>query len=328
MVSRLSQLLVAGLATCLLLPDAAADDNDLLLSRLGTCIDDTGAPTTNCDTAIDVLGSNLDFRALVSELGVALAPRLIEPADTLGFGGFQFAIDSAFTSINAGQSYWQNGREKSNGDSTLQTVGLHVRKGMWLPTPSFEVGLGLVQLVDSHIWSAQGYAKFALHEGFHDYPIPSLSVRGAASRMMGSESLDLTVASVDIATSKEFGLFGSINVAPFLGWNWLIIVPRSEVIDKTPNIDSRTNMNDQNLNFVFTDQDDIHRNRFFTGFKFKYYVFILAFEANFAFKGGSTDDRAGTDLDCEDATMPTTECDATDRAGSQQTYSISIGMDF
>lgn len=327
MVSRPSQLSLVAVIVGALASPAAADDNDLVLSRLGTCVDATNAVDSMCANANDVVGSNIDFRSLASELGVVLAPRLIEPADTIGFGGFQFAADVAFTSIESNRSYWQ-ARENANGDSTLQTVGLHARKGIWLPVPSFEVGFGAIHLVDSHIWAAQGYAKFALHEGFHNYPIPSLSVRGAASRMMGSESLDLTVASVDIATSKEFGLFGSFNVAPFFGWNWLIIVPRSEVIDKTPHIDARGNMMDQNLNFVFTDQDDIVRNRFFTGFKFKYYVFVLNFEANFAFKGSSTDDRGGTDLDCSVATTPTANCDAKDEAGTQQTYSISIGMDF
>lgn len=316
------------LATAIANGAALADDNDLVLSRLGSCIDDTGAVDPTCGAnSMDVLGNNPDFRSLASELGVVLAPRLIEPADTLGFGGFQFAADVAFTSIEADRPYWQ-ARENPDGDSTLQTVGLHARKGIWLPFPSFEVGLGVVHLVDSHIWSAQGYAKFALHEGFHNYPIPSLSVRGAASRMMGSEALDLTVASIDVTTSKEFGIAGTFNIAPYMGWNWLIIVPRSEVIDKTPHVDARTNINDQNLNFVFSDQDDIIRNRFFTGFKFQYYVFVLSFEANFALKGTSTDDRAGTDADCSLSVTPTTNCDATDESGSQQTYSVSLGMDF
>ena len=306
---------------------ARAEDNDLVLSRLGTCIDDTGAPDATCGNAVDVIGSNIDFRSLASELGVVMAPRLIEPADTLGFGGFQFSADIAFTSIDSDASYWR-GREDPAGDSVLQTVGLTARKGIWLPVPSFEVGLGVLHLVDSHIWAAQGYAKFALHEGFHDFPLPSLSVRGAASRMTGSDALDLTVASIDVTLSKSFGIAGSFNLAPYAGWNWLIIVPRSEVIDKTPHIDARDVMSDQNLSFVFKDQDDIIRNRIFAGLKFKYYVFVLGLEANFALEGTSSDNRGGTDLDCSLAISPTIDCDATDEAKLQSTYSVSIGMDF
>ena len=55
--------------------------------------------------------------------------------------------------------------------------------------------------------------------------------------------------------------------------------------------------------------------------------FALTFEANLALAGSSTDDRAGTDMSC--TTAPTTDlCDATDQAGSQQTYTISFGLDF
>ena len=74
---------------------------------------------------------------------------------------------------------------------------------MWFPVPSFEVGAGAVHLVDSHIWTGQLYAKLALHEGYHDLPLPSLAVRGAVSRMMNQRELDLTVASLDVDRSPS-----------------------------------------------------------------------------------------------------------------------------
>jgi hypothetical protein len=119
-------------------------------------------------------------------------------------------------------------------------------------------------------------------------------------------------------------------MAPYIGWNWLIIVPRSEVIDRTPHIDAQDPMNagDANLNFVFKDQDDIFRNRLFGGVKLQYYVFTLGLEANVAFSGSSVDDRNGTDTRCEDLTTPRTDCDSTDQAASQTTFTVSLGMDF
>jgi len=80
-------------------------------------------------------------------------------------------------------------------------------------------------------------------------------------------------------------------------------------------------------NFVFKDQKNIYRNRFFVGAKLQYYVFQLTLEAQFALAGSSVDDRSGTNDPC----MPnstTTSCDAKDTAKAQRTLSLSAGFDF
>lgn len=322
---------LVGLTAALAAGQARADDNDLVMSRLGTVEQDgTGA-------AVDVVGQNQDFRSLASELGVVLAPRLLTPADTLGFGGFQFAVDFGVTSITNDAYYWRalegsnqpDNPDAVHGEGLQQTVGFFVRKGIWLPTPSFEIGAGAVHLVDSRIWAAQGYAKLALHEGFHDLPIPSVAARGAASRMMGSTDLDLTVASFDVSMSKHFGVANSVGLDPYAGWNLLIIIPRSEVIDKTPHIDSLVVPGDNDMNFVFRDQDDIIRHKLFFGLKAQYYVFQLTFEAGFALAGSSIDDRSGTDARCSEVDpLSADRCDAEDQSELQESYMLSLGMDF
>lgn len=312
---------------------AAAGENDLVLTRLGF------VQTDGNDNPISVVGQNLEFRSLVSELGVVLAPRLLSPSDTLGFGGFQFSADVGYTSISSDASYWRvlaSSPEPfaamdgtSHGDGTLPTLGLFVRKGMWFPVPSVELGAGFVHLMDSSLWTAQTYAKVGIHEGYHDLPIPSVAVRGAASRLMGSRELDLTVASLDVSISKLLGVGGTWAFSPYGGWNVLFIIPRSEVLDATPMIDSLDDGNelDTNLNFVFRDQDDIIRQRFFVGAKMQYYVFELTVEAAFALAGTSVDDRANTDTACT-LMSTTTNCDATDMAAAQSTFSVSLGLDF
>jgi hypothetical protein len=305
---------------------AQAGPNDVVLGRLAT---EVGA-----GEGVTVIGDSLAFRSVVSELGVVLAPRLMSPADTLGFGGFQFAADIGFSTITDTADYWRVLESSpdpggamagaSHGDGVLTTMGLHVRKGIWLPLPSFEVGAGVVHLDGSGLWSTQGYAKFALHEGYHGLLfLPSLAVRGAASRLMGSQEVDLTVASVDVSASKTIGIVGTVGLEPYLGWNTLIMIARSEVIDRTPQLDG-----DRRLNFVFRDQDNILRHRIFTGFKLQHHVFALLFEANFALAGSSVDDRAGTDMDCADVALPTDSCDSTDQARAQQSYTISVALDF
>ena len=311
---------------------ASADSNDLVLGRLSTrTLDGQGNLTR-------AVGQNLEFRALASELGVVLAPHLLTPSDTLGFGGFQFSVDYAATTIDAGASYWRaraaspdpaDTGNQAHGSDGMSTVGVFVRKGMWFPVPSFEIGAGAVRLLDSGIWTGQLYTKLGLHEGYHQLPLPSLAVRGAVSRMMSQRELDLTVASLDVSISKHIGVAGTWRLDPFAGWNLLMIIPRSEVIDPTPNVDSLATGNemDAELNFVFREQDTILRNRFFFGAKFQYSFLQLTLEAQFALAGSSTDDRPGT----SDVCMPnsaTANCDAKDTAGAQRTVSMSAGFDF
>jgi len=300
---------------------AAADPNDVVLSRLATRITDSSGNLTS------VVGQNLEFRGLASQLGVVLAPHLLTPADTVGFGGFQFTVDSSSTTIDRSADYWK--ALEGPAPATMQTIGFFARKGMWFPLPSFEVGAGAVHLVDSHNWTGQLYAKLALHEGYHDLPIPSLAVRGAVARMMNQRELDLTVASIDVVVSKHVGIGGTWRFDPFVGWDSLLIVPRSEVIDPTPNVDplAMGNQADSLNNFVFRDQDNILRNRIFVGAKFQYYVFQLTLEAQFAFAGSSVDDRAGTNMACMPGST-TTACDAKDPAAAQRTLAMSAGFDF
>src|ERR1051325_7178635 len=133
---------------------AAADSNDLVMSRLATRIVDEGL-------VINTIGQSLEFRALASQLGVVLAPRLLTPADTLGFGGFQFAVDGSSSVIDDTQPYWRalasspdplGSSGKRHGRGVLRTLGMFARKGLWFPLPSFELGVGAVHVVDSAMW--------------------------------------------------------------------------------------------------------------------------------------------------------------------------------
>jgi hypothetical protein len=300
---------------------ASADPNDLVLSRLADRVTDGSGTLTS------VVGDNTLFRGLASQLGVVLAPHLLTPADTNGFGGFQMTVDYSTTTIDSSSAYWR--ARESGTSSSLSTVGFFVRKGVWFPVPSFEVGAGAVHLIDSHTWASQLYAKLALHEGYHDLPVPSLAVRGAVSRMMSQRELDLTVASLDVLLSKHIGVGGTWRLDPFAGWNALFIIPRSEVIDPTPNVNSLEmgNESDALLNFVFKDQDTILRQRLLLGAKLQYYVFQLTLEFQYAFAGSSIDNRAGTSDACV-AGMAVTACDAKDTSKAQRTFALSAGFEF
>jgi hypothetical protein len=311
---------------------AAADSNDLVLNRLTTRMTDGNGMLT-------VVPQNLEFRALASELGVVLAPHLLTPADTVGFDGFQFTVDAAATTIDSSGAFWRVREGAPNPSATtdggvlapksLRTIGFFARKGIWFPLPSFEVGVGAVHLVDSNTWTGQLYTKLGLAEGYHDLPLPSLAVRGAVSRMMNQRELDLTIASLDVTVSKHLGIGGTWRLDPYVGWDLLAIVARSEVIDATPNIDSNApgQQADNMLNYVFKDQANIYRHRFLVGAKLQYSIVQITLEAVFALAGSSVDDRAGTSDPCQ-PNSTTTLCDAKDTAKSQRTLSLSAGFDF
>jgi hypothetical protein len=298
---------------------AFADGNDLTASRLGNVISDGNGGMT-------VVPDQLAFRSLASQLGVVLAPHLLTPADTIGFGGFQFTVDATTTTIDENAKYW---RVLDKPTGSMGTLGVFVRKGMWLPLPSFEVGVGAVHLDSSSIWAAQLYTKLGVHEGYHDLPLPSVSVRGAVSRMMTQREIDLTVASLDITVSKHVGVGGTWRFDPYAGWNYLWIVPRSEVLDATPGVDPLApgNMADAKLNFVLRDEANITRTRLFAGAKAQYGAWQLAAEFQLTFAGDSVDDIAGTTAVC--TAMPTTaKCDVPDTARAQTGLSVSAGFDF
>jgi len=310
-----------GLALLLCAGTAAADDNDLVLSRLGTRITDGGGNLTG------VVGDAIAFRSLASQLGTVLAPHLLGPAETNGFSGFQLTVDYSNTTIDRGAAYWR--ALEGPAPASMSTVGFFVRKGLWLPVPSFEIGAGAVHLVDSHTWAAQLYAKLALNEGYHDLPLPSLAVRGAVSRMMSQRELDLTIASLDVSVSKHVGIGGTWRLDPYGGWDLLMIVPRSQVIDPTPNVDTLlpANANLPNTNFVFLDESNIIRNKLFLGAKLQYDIFELTLEGALTLAGTSVDGNEGTSTPCTPMTT-TASCAAQDTAKLQRTLAMSAGFDF
>ena len=290
------------------------------------------------------------YRSLMSELGVAIAPRLMTPADTLGFAGFQFSADLGVTKISNSQPYWDGvrgvdpmNRGARRPDAYLTTLGGYVRKGLWLPLPALEFGAGALKVLDSNMYAVQGYAKIALQEGFHGWALPSVAVRGSVSQLLGTPDVDLIVYGVDVLMSKAFSIGGTARIEPFLGWNMLFIDPRSGVIDATPGCDAVAaedaapgdsapsshcapvqngggpmgtgpQWNDLNANFTFPAQDIITRQRWSAGFKLRLSVLFLAAEVDLIPAGSSRDDRQPSG--------------AKDQSRTQETYSLSAGFDF
>jgi hypothetical protein len=273
---------------------ARADRNDLTLERL------LGPPKTPGAFNDPDLATQTEYRSLMSELGVVMAPTLLSPADSLGWSGFQFDLASSFTQISNQSDYWKKGVADVSS-SWLSTVSVLARKGIWAPLPSFEIGAGGTALTDSGIFALQAYAKLALHEGYHGWAMPSMALRAAVSRLVGTTQVDMTVISTDATLSKSFGLGGTMRLDPYLGANLLVTIVRSQVIDTTPNIDAYKQYPstvDLNSNTTFPDAagDNILRWRMFAGFRLVYSVVSLSAEFSYAFCNDTANSCGKNDL--------------------------------
>lgn len=318
-----------------------------------------------CDQAVCVIADNDKFYSLASEMGVVLAPPLLSPSETLGFAGFAIGATFGFTTISENADFWKaaGSYEFANNDPFPQgaaaaapqpgtgppsgiakTVGAVVRKGLWLPVPSFELGLGFRHLLDSSVFALQADAKIALHEGFHNWPLPEIAVRGSGSRAMGDTTFDLTVVGLDFSASKQLGLFGTVNLTPYAGYQFLWIVADPDVLDATPGCDPvaggakgdiacppvtkmppKTDVvicshDDCNANFVFFNPNAIERQRIFVGMRLNFDPGSLTGEWAYAREGKS--DAQFVEPFSEETIR------VTDRASSQHTFSIQAGLDF
>src|SRR5690606_36966396 len=102
------------LAACLALATPAlAGENDLVLSRLATFDpNEFGTAEMPCAPACGVVRPDVQgFQSLVTELGEVLAPRLVNPAETLGQAGYAVAFITSFSFAPTERDHWQRAIE-------------------------------------------------------------------------------------------------------------------------------------------------------------------------------------------------------------------------
>ncbi len=161
---------------------------------------------------------------------------MASPAETLGHAGFHVGILWSGSFVDDSQAFWRltdGGERTGNATSFLQTLQLDVRKG--LPF-SFELGVNFMWLADSELFAPGIELRWALQEGYRF--VPDLSLRGAVNHLVGSRDMLLTTIALDAMLSKNFGLFGMINLTPYAGWSLVMVEATSRVIDPTPLLDT------------------------------------------------------------------------------------------
>jgi hypothetical protein len=279
MVSEMRRVLtvfVLALLTLTALPANSAE-NDLVLSRFGT-FERTENP--NCTDACGRVVKDRDsFKKLARDLGQVLAPRFVNPAETLGEAGFAVNLMTSLSFIDNDADYWREAVEDRNPSSSLFTAHLQIRKG--LPF-SFEIATDMSYLFASEMFNLGGQVKWALNEGF--YYFPDIAVRGTVNTLLGSQDLNMVTAGWDISISKAFDIAGVTSLAPYAGYQQLHIIASSRLLNAYPQ-DPRPPQFDDNPGdadgdqtfspeFVFS-QHSQAINRFFVGTRLN--VWIMSF---------------------------------------------------
>jgi len=291
------KLALLSLLVVLAPASARADRYDFRIYQLGN-------PTTDPS-------ANARFSAFMNELGVAIVNWNLEPPETTGYSGFNFAFEYPVSLVNDqgtlnGVHYWPL-QPLSTGSGALQMPGVHIRKG--LPY-SFEVGAKVNYIEQSNMVAATIEAKWALNEGFLYFP--DLAVRGFGTQLIGAREFNLTVAGLDIGLGKQFPINGQMTLTPYVGWSSVWVAATSNVVDFNPSQTENQQFNgsgnasgtgSQDV-FASVDIGNNRHNRFYGGLRLISYVVEFGLEASFGL----------VDTDATSYTIAT--------------YSAKIGLDF
>jgi len=194
---------------------------------------------------------NAAFAKLIAQYGAAVAPTAMHTARTTGFGGFELALEGAFTKIDNEADYWQRGTQGPQDPTTknfstinkdpaslMQLYQLKISKG-------FPFGLELTgnlgYLANTSIYTIGADVRMSLTEGFRTgLPaiLPEIAVGGSVRTITGAREFQLTVAGFDAQVSKPIPIGGVTVLTPYVGYQWIRIFGDSGLIDLTPNTDA------------------------------------------------------------------------------------------
>jgi len=234
---------------------ARAESMDVALERLvtdptchtagGGAIDDGNGSVRRC------FPDNDAFKRLVNQYGMAIAPTAMYPARTTGYGGFEIALEGAYSSFNSGADYLRLGTRGSTDPSTgsaatenlsvpslMQLYSLRIRKGFGF---GLETGLSFGYLTSTSIIAGGLDLRWALLEGFRKGPLgalPDIAVAGGVRTITGSSAMQLTTVAPSAVMSKPISIAQSGVLTPWAGYQYLWLFGDSGIIDLTPATDA------------------------------------------------------------------------------------------
>jgi len=161
---------------------------------------------------VDVSG----FKDWAGELGVAMAPRFLGPATTLGSMGFEVSLEVGLATIHGGRDYWKGAA--SDPGNVLVTNQVRIRKG--LPYSLQMSGL-VTHLFESDLWGIGLEVGGAVVEGFRY--VPDLSLQTSVGTLLGAGDLAMLQVGLGVIASKTFNVAGLFTVAPYAGYHLIYV---------------------------------------------------------------------------------------------------------
>jgi len=170
------------------------------------------------------------FQNYAGELGVAMVPKSVGPASTLGSMGFEVSYDLSLTDINRDNYYWKGNSAlnvpavSQDPSSLLMTSQLRIRKG--LPY-SLQLGGVITHLQQSDLWGIGLELGWALQEGFRY--IPDFAVVSSVNTILGAGDLAMIEVGSAFLVSKSFSVAGLFSLAPVFGYHMVYINAGSHI---------------------------------------------------------------------------------------------------
>ena len=175
---------------------------------------------------------NAGFRNYASELGIAVSPKMLGPAATLGSLGWEFSLSVGMSDIAGDASYWHGAAEDPG--NLLITNQIRVRKG--LPY-SLEIGGIITHLYQSGMWGIGLELGWTLHEGFEYFP--DIGIITSVNTLLGSDDLAMLEVGAGFIISKSFSVAGLFTLEPYTGFDLVYVNASSHLTSMYP-VDSVT----------------------------------------------------------------------------------------
>jgi hypothetical protein len=240
---------------------------------------------TDCDSQGNCWAMVSQFEQFMAEYSMAVAPKLLASAETLGYSGFYMGLGGTLTPRPSGDGAnerWNRGTTSNELVDVTFNPGVHIRKGLpW----SLEIGSSVSYLAQSELVGLGGEVKWSLFEGYrHGFrgPLPDVAVRASVTRILGESDVDMTIIGLDGSISYNFGIGGMVRLIPYMGFQYLWTIVRVEPLTYREDFVGSNPVFHEEQNGKWDANGlsgpNLGRKRLFAGFQFGYEVLVFSLE--------------------------------------------------
>ena len=276
-----------------------------------------------------------DYERFLAEYFFALSPKLMAPADTLGYSGFYMGLEATTVGIpdwdapSVQEDPWYYGTGPDNDKpKTMFVPAIHVRKGLpW----SFEIGSSINYLAESEVVGIAGEVKWSLFEGYlHGFrgALPNLAARGSVVRIIGTTDLDVTIVGVDGSISRPFAIGGQITLTPYGGYQYIWTCIRTEPITYRDVNDDFHPMDGQFWDTTMLSGPNLGRQKVFLGLRLKYELLAIVVEGAWGIKDEWATAIVKPGGNASEGMVEAYNTQQNTKVGHQFQFNTGIGLDF